>query len=123
MGVIDHEERLRRAFSRLRQFARYAVGRIVGSTSAKNGAYLQLREMDECRHFHRVELNALTQILLEKKIMTEVEWQKALGDECDHYEKSLRLMWPELKPMEDGGGFELSASQAQERMKREEWPQ
>jgi hypothetical protein len=39
MGVIDRSQALFAAFSRLRQYARYSLGRVTGTTTSKNGKY------------------------------------------------------------------------------------
>lgn len=122
MGVIDHQTRMMRGFSRLRQFARYAVGRIVGTTTAENGAFKQLREMEECRHYQRVEINAITQLLVDKGFTTAEDMQRRIADECDVYEAGIRKLWPEITPNEEGTAYAIDVQGFESRCKRESWP-
>lgn len=122
MGVIDHETRMMLALMRLRQFARYAVGRITGTTNTENGAFKQLREMEECRHYQRVEINALTSLLIDRGLVTSEEIQKRVADEADAYEKGLRKLWPEINPNEEGTAYAVDLQGFKSRCEREQWP-
>lgn len=116
-------EELHRAFSRLRQFGRIAVGRITGTTTSKNGRYKSLLELEECRHFQRVELNALTRILLDKGVITTPELQAILFEEAKIYEASLAKLWPEIEVADDGRSYAIKDVAALARRTREEgWP-
>jgi hypothetical protein len=116
-------DELHRAFSRLRQFGRIAIGRITGTTTAKNGRYKSLLELDECRHFQRVELNALTRVLLDKGVITTPELQAILLEEAKTYETSLAKLWPEIEVADDGRSYAIKDIPALARRAREEeWP-
>ena len=122
MGVVDHHTRFIRSCQRLRQYSKYVVGRILGTVGEENGGFKQLREMDECRHYQRVELNALTAMLIEKKVMTADEWIKKLADESCEYEKAVKSQYPEVSPSEEGTSMVLDLVGAQARMRKEGWP-
>jgi hypothetical protein len=123
MGVIDHETRLMRAFMRLRLYAHYAVGRIAGMATNNNGAFKQFRELDECRHYQRCELNALTALLVEKGLVTLPDLQRRIADEADIYERELHRLWPEVTPAEDGTAYSVDVVRFKARAEREGWPQ
>lgn len=117
------DERVYTALMRLRQYGRIAIGRIVGSTTAEDGRYKQMLEMEQCRHIYRVELNALTQLLLAKGVCTTVELQAAMLEEAQHLDTSLAKAWPEITVDEDGRSFSMNITMLRERSKREGWPQ
>jgi hypothetical protein len=113
---------LHKAWMRLRQYGRFAIGRLTGSTTSTNGAYRQLMAMEEGRLIQRVELTALTRILLDKGIVTTPEVQAAFLEESRHLEAQLAKDFPEVKPLEDGTGFSLDAPLFAKRCAEEKWP-
>ncbi len=113
---------LDRAFGRLRQFARYAVGRIVGTTEHTNGAYKQLLSLDEARHLHRVEITALARLMIDKGVFTSEEFAHQTLEEAIALEHQLKEVFPEVTPADDGGSLRIDAAGFAKRCKDEQWP-
>lgn len=130
MGILEkyeqtmreQQERYLRACGRLRQYARYLTGRITGSLSQESGMFKQLSELDECRYYQRVELNALTKLLLEKGVFTSEELLRTMADEAVDYEKVLHHQFPEVRPSEDGKSVEIQVAGLAARLQKEGWP-
>lgn len=106
----------------MRQFARYLTSRITGPVSWDNGAFKQLSDLDASRYYHRIELNALTKLLLAKGVFTREELMKTMADEAVDYEKIMREEFPEVTPAEDGKSMTLDVERAMARMQSEGWP-
>lgn len=122
MAIIDRDEAIQAGFSRLRQFARYSVGRLLGTIAASRGPYKFALELAESRHFHRVELNALTGLLIKKGMFTATEWTREVDLEIEYYEKAVAAEWPECKPERDGRSYALDVKGASKRCADEGWP-
>jgi len=122
MIVIDRSEAIFAAFSRLRQFARYTVGRVTGTCPPSRGSYRQMLDLAESRHIHRVELNALTGLLIRKGVFTQAEFDQQLEDEALHYEAAVQKQFPEVRPAPDGRSYALDPAGAVKRCREEEWP-
>lgn len=122
MGVIDRSQAIYDGFSRLRQYARWALGRVTGTTSTSDGKYKFFLDHAESRHFQRVELNALIALLIVKKVFTAEEWGKALLDEIEVYEQALRRDWPEITVSSDGRSFSVDPAGFADRVQKEKWP-
>lgn len=113
---------LNKAFGRIRQFARYAVGRITGTTPNTNGAYKQLLSLDEARFLHRVELTALTRLMIAKGVFTSEEFAHQTLEEAIAFEHQLKEHFPEVTPADDGGSYSLDPVAFSKRCKDEKWP-
>ena len=113
---------LYRLLSKLRQYARFSVGRITGTTTAESGAYKQLLTAEEARLFHRVDINALTGLLIKKGVFTEEEWTDALIEEAKLKDKELAEEWPDITVASDGRSYTINLAKFQERCAREHWP-
>ena len=108
---------------RLRQWARVGVGRLTGSVSAESGTYKAVISMEEARLFHRAELTALGQLLVEKGLVTRDEITSATIDEMNELEKDLAKSWPEIEVAPDGTSFSIKDLKGfAARARREGWP-
>lgn len=122
MSLIDRSEALIAAYSRLRQFARYSVGRMFGTTTAAHPGYRHMLDLGESKLAHRAEINALTKVLQDKGIVTQAEWGKFLEEELVLAEKDQRELFPEVTPAADGRSFSLDVAASAKRMREEGWP-
>lgn len=122
MSVIDLSRYSYVLASRLRQYARHAVGRVTGTVLSTNARYKHAMDQEECRLFFRAEINALVGILVAKKIFTMEEWTKAL---CEEYEASLKdnaEKWPEIAVADDERSYTLNTEAFAKRVRDESWP-
>ncbi len=120
---LDLARKLYHAQSRLRQFARLAIGRLTGTTTTLDARYRQHLDYEESRLFHRMELNAIGGILIRKGIITGEELQLAFLEESEHLETKLREKWPEITDIaEDGSSYGLDIQKMRDRCRREGWP-
>jgi hypothetical protein len=122
MPVIDYSQAIYHGYSRLRQFARHSLGRILGTVAATDRRYKFFLDLAETKLFLRAEYNALTRLLLEKGVMTEQEFAKVLSEELETAVKDQRVKWPEVKPSATGDSFVLDRDGFVKRCKEEEWP-
>lgn len=73
-----------------------------------------IRDHRECTIMHRIEISAITGLLLKKGIITEAEWYQAQIDEAEQYNKNQEERFKGMKATDDGmtmtTGPELSAT-------------
>lgn len=122
MGIIDRDERLIALFRRLRQFARYSVGRMTGQVPGTDGRYLFLLDLAEQKRVNRVEINALVRILIDKKFITEGDWSRVVEREFEAELATEKGRFPEVTPSIDGTEFEVDIQAFEARTRRENWP-
>lgn len=122
MPIVDRDAYLITLFKRLRQFARYSLGRITGTITDKEGKYLFLLDLAEAKRVQRVELNAIARILIDKKIVTVSEWSQVIEKEFKAELEAEQARWPEVQPAEDGGSYVLNTEGFAKRVKEESWP-
>ena len=109
--------------NRLRQYARLAVSRVLGTCSNELGAYKSLVAGEEGRLLMRAEITALTQLIIDRKLASLEEVQKAITDEMAELLKVLAMDWPEVEVPASGVGFTIKDLPAfAARAKREGWP-
>lgn len=70
--------------AKLGQFARIASSRILGTRLSSNGGHIAVRSLEDARLLYRCELNAITRILVDKKIVTENELVQRMCEEMQH---------------------------------------
>ena len=122
MGVVNRDASIVAGYARLRQFARFALGRILGTIESTRGQYKYFLDIGESKLFHRAELNAITKILHDKKIVTAEEWSAALDQELAMACKDQQENWPEVTPAQDGSSYSLDIHKWKERVDAEKWP-
>lgn len=122
MGVVDREASIYAGYMRLRQFARFAIGRVLGTVANTSGAYKYFVDLGESKLFHRAELNAITKILHDKKIITPEEWSKTLDLELAMAAEEQAANWPELTPATDGTCMTVDVEKWKARVEAEGWP-
>lgn len=122
MSIIDRTANIRRLGQRLRQFARYSLGRVLGSVPNTNGAYKYFVDAQERSLFMRAEINALTGLLLKKGVFKESEWSEAWERELELYIDDQQKIWPEITVAEDGMSFSLNTEGFGKRCRDEGWP-
>jgi len=121
MSVIDRDKSIFGLGMKLRQVGRVHIGRILGSVPNTSGAYKSLIDLLERCYFMRAEINALSKILLDKRIVTNEEFRRYIDDEMRHYFGEVAKDWPEIEFREDG--FTIKDAKAfAERSAREGWP-
>lgn len=116
------EDELFQAFMRVRQFARYSTGRLLGTVAASRGSYRFVMDLLEKATYLRIEVNAISKLLIDKGVMTEKEWGETLLDEVQHFEREMQKQWPEVTVQQDGGGYTLDVQGAVKRCHEEQWP-
>lgn len=107
---------------KLRMFARYAIGRVTGTTLETDGNFKFFTLLEEGRLAHRAELNALSKILISKKVFTQKEWGEFLTREMRLMAKEQTERWPDITVDHDGSGYIIRPFEAAKRMKEERWP-
>lgn len=119
MTTLDDIHRLG---MRLRQYARYSLGRILGTVPITSGRYKYHIDHQERSLFMRADLNALTGLLVKKGVFTEQEWNEAWTKEAEQYCEDLARQWPEIQVAHNGRSFQLDTVGFDKRCKAEEWP-
>lgn len=121
--ILDRRPNLLRLALRVRQFARYSLGRFLGTIPDTSGAYRWFIDSEERGHFMRVELNALTKVVLDKKLATMGELSKYFEEEHELYLADLAKKWPEIDVADDGRSFTVrDAAAFAKRCRDEAWP-
>ena len=121
MSVIDRSKAIYGLCMKLRQVGRMQVGRILGTVQSTKGSYKALIDLIERSYFVRAEINALTALLVKKKLVTEAELSKQMEEEYRHLFTEMAKRWPEITFEEDSFIISNPAAWA-ERVKKEEWP-
>lgn len=107
--------------SKLRQYARLASNRLLGTRLSQDGGYKVVVSLEEARLFHRAELNAVSRLLIDKGIFTTDELQTQTKEEMVYLLKGLERDWPEIEAHADS--YIVKDTKAYyERSKREGWP-
>lgn len=110
------------SYMRLRQFARYSIGRILGTVSNKDSKYLFFIDLAESKLYHRAELNAIIKVLVDKKVLKVGEWEQYVAKELELAVKEQQTHWPECTPAADGKSCVIDVKGAQKRCQEEGWP-
>ena len=121
MTVVDFSVSIRGLAQKLRQVGRMQIGRILGTVPSDHGGYKALIDLIERSYFVRAELNAVTDLLVTKGIVTSYELQKAFDNDYRVLFEAVSKKWPEIEFTEAGCTIKDPKALA-ERMKREGWP-
>jgi hypothetical protein len=94
--------RMWRSLNRLAKWRTLFAGWQLGTRPASDPVAQAVKDHREATLLLRVEVTALTGLLLAKGLVTEVEWLTAVADEADSLNTDLEQRFPGVKAHDDG---------------------
>jgi len=91
-----------RAFNRLAKWRMLLTGWQLGTRVKGDLEGDAVRDMQEFRLIARVELSALTRVLIAKEVMTEDEWDEACEVDALLLDEAMARRFPGMKSFEQG---------------------
>lgn len=119
--IANRAKLYERTLNRLCKWRTVFVGWCFGSKADNTPGVKGLRDAVDARLVARVELSALTALLIEKGVFTADEFKSQIVIECDEYQKMLEAQFPGYVAIEHG--ISVAPTIAVETNKRMGFPQ
>jgi hypothetical protein len=100
------EEAYMRALNRLGKWRSIYAGWQLGTKPDTDGPTKALRDNAEAKLILRVEVNAISRLLIEKGVITADEFMATITNECDEMQKMLENKFKGMKAKD--GGMEMT---------------
>jgi hypothetical protein len=91
-----------RAANRLCKWRSVLVGWMIGTKGADEPGVKAHRDRADAVLMLRVEVNALTALLIQKGVFTREEFMVQVTEECGHKERELEAMFPGYRTIDNG---------------------
>ena len=98
---------LDRALNRVTKWRSILTGRILGTKPITDSPTQGFRDLFDKVILLRVEVTALTGLMLEKRVFTEHELRDALTEAADNLSAMYALEWPGITATDDGIHIDL----------------
>lgn len=105
------EQQLHKALNKLAKWRSVFAGWQLGTRPADDSECLAVKDHRELTILMRVELNALTKLILDKKVFTTEEFSKELLDEAQYLDKSYESKFPGMKATDIGISYDQRAAE------------
>jgi len=92
----------KRASQRLCKWRTVFLGWMLGTVSNDTPGLKAHKDRIDGHIMHRVEINALTALLLQKGVFTIDEFMAQVAEECGHKEREYEAMFPGYKATDTG---------------------
>jgi hypothetical protein len=115
MSIDDVRQRYLRAINRLGKWRSVFAGWQLGTRLDTDPECQAVREQFNTMISARVELNALTALLIKKQIITEVEFMEQMIVECDFLHTAYEKKFPGFRATDSG--MHIDTAVAAETMK------
>lgn len=112
--------RAERAANKLGKWRSVFSGWQLGTRASTDGESRAVRDHREVTMLMRAELSALTKLLLDKGICTQVELTEAFADEYEHLDRAYSERFPGFESRDDG--MAIDAQRGAETMRRLGFP-
>lgn len=119
--IANRAKLYERTLNRLCKWRTVLVGWFLGTKATDSPGVKAWRDLMDDRLIKRVELSAVTALLIEKGIITVDEFKSQVVIECDEYQKKMEALFPGHVAVEDG--ISVSGPLALETYKRLGFPQ
>ena len=96
-----------RAIQRLCKWRTVFIGWMYGTVPDGTPGLKAHKDRVDAQIMHRVELNALTTLLIHKGVFTREEFMVQLVEECGHKEREYEQMFPGYKATDTGVSIDL----------------
>ena len=103
--ALSLPEQLNDALNKLAKWRSVFAGWQLGTRSKEDPECQAVRDHREVTMLMRAELNALTKVLLDKKVFTVEEFQTQLLDEATYLDKAYEEKFPGIKTTDIGVSF------------------
>lgn len=100
-----------RATQRLCKWRTVFIGWMYGTVADGTPGLKAHKDRVDAQIMHRVEINALTALLIHKGVFTREEFMVQLVEECGHKEHEYEEMFPGYKANDDGLSIDLKLVQ------------
>lgn len=108
------------ATQRLGKWRTVFLGWMLGTVPQGTPGLMAHKDRIDAQLMHRVEINALTALLIKKGIFTTEEFMLQVVEECGHKHEELEQLFPGYKATD--AGIAIDVAQAQETNKRMGFP-
>lgn len=108
------------AVQRLAKWRTVFVGWMIGTKGANEPGVKAYRDRADAVLMQRVEINALTALLVAKGIFTIDEFMAQIVTECEHKQRELEAMFPGYRATDNG--ISIDAAKAAETNRRMGFP-
>lgn len=108
--------RLDRAVQRLTKWRSVFAGWQLGTRSDRDGECRAVRDHREVTILLRAEVNALTKLLLDKGVCTQVELSEAIAGEAEHLDREYAKRFPGFASRDDGMAIDARAAETMQRL-------
>jgi len=116
----DIATKTQRALNQLTKWRMVFASWQLGTRTKEDGECNAVRDHRELTMLLRVELNAVTGLLIEKGVFSALGYTAALGKEAEILMKSFEQMFPGFKAQDDGIAMDVPV--ANETIKRMRFP-
>lgn len=108
-----------KALNRVCKWRRVLTGKMVGSGAEDDPLIVGMNDLQEARLIMRVELRAVTDLLIKKGVFTEAQLADAVEREANTLSTELSVRFPGFTAHDDGMHMEMPA--AMETMRNQPW--
>jgi hypothetical protein len=109
-----------RATQKLTKWRTVFIGWMLGTVPEGTPGLKAHKDRVDAQIMHRVELNAITALLIKKGVFTTEEFRAQITEECGHKEKEFEEMFPGYKSTDIG--ISIEPARANETNKRMGFP-
>lgn len=98
------------ALNRLAKWRTVYAGWALGTTTAAHGPTKAAKDAAEAKLIMRVEITAISRLLIEKGIFTQDELMTTVTNECEHMQDALERKFPGMKATDRGIDMDIEKS-------------
>lgn len=118
-GAPNASDRMVDALNRVTKWRRIFTGKMIGSNTDDDPHTVGMNDLQEARIIMRVELTALTGLMIRKGLITQEELAQAIEAEANMLNEDYSRKFPGFKAGNDGMHLEMPL--AMETMKKQPW--
>lgn len=104
---MSTEDLLRQSLERLGKWRGHFAGWQLGSRAHDDPEFQAIRNHRELSMLLRVEVTAITGLLISKGLVTQEEIQEAMLLESEELQRAYERQWPGAKSTDDGMAYDL----------------
>ena len=108
-----------KALNRVAKWRRVFTGKMIGTGAEDDPLIVGMNDLQEARIVMRVELTALTDLLLKKGVFTQEQFADAMEREANTLNSAYTERFPGFEAQDDGMHMTMPA--AMETMRKEPW--
>lgn len=103
-------KRCRAAYEKLGKWRLAFMARMLGTVPREDKRFVPYKDLFENLIFRRAEINALAKVLIDKQVVTPVEWLNYMTEEAKLFDEDLEKVFPGYKATEFGLDVDLDVA-------------